>query len=171
MTKCSFVLPSMKEIVNQIEQCKLLALETAHDFKLFTKKESYDRNIFACEIIPYVPRSTKKSQLMQNTIPITTIKQLKVSDLKGICLKNVEEKTKIEENSPFVELHFKNQTHRTVVKKTSLCWLLRKDWQKVSNDRLRRVQCSSKIVKISQYKSKLKLNKKRKCLMYPYKNM
>lgn len=169
MTKCSFELPSMVEIANQIEECKLLALDTAQKFKLITKKESFDQNIFACEIIPYVHKITKKSQLMQNTVPITTTKQLKLSDLNGICLKNFAEKTKIEENSPFVELHFENQTNRTVVKKTSLCWLLRKDWQKVSNDRLRRVQCSNKIVKIStRYKSKKKFNKRNKCLIYPY---
>lgn len=166
--KHSFELPSMEEIVNQIEQCKTLALKTALDFKLITKKESNDTSIFTCKVNPYVTKMTQKSSLMQNTVPITTTKQLQLSDLKSICLKNFPTKTEIDENSPFVELHFKNQTHRTVVKKTSLCWLLRKDWQKISNDRLRRVQHSNKIIKISaQRKSRLKL-KKRKCLLYPF---
>lgn len=167
--KKSFELPSMQEIIGQIEQCKSLTLETALEFKLCTKKDVDDSDIFTCKISPYVHKVTKKSRLMLNTIPITT-KQLEVSDLNGICLKNFPAKTKIEENSPFVELYFENQLHRTVVKKTSLCWLLRKDWQRVSNDRLRRVQCSNKIVKItSKCKSKLNSRKRRKCLMYPYK--
>lgn len=108
---------------------------------------------------------------MRNTVPITTTKQLQLSDLSSICLKIFPEKTEIEESSPFVELLFENQSHRVVVKKTSLCWLLRKDWQKLSNDRLKRVQCSNKIVKISaRNKLKLKLRKK-KCLFYRNKYM
>lgn len=169
--KKSFELPSMEEIINQIDQCEIMAIKTALEFKLITKKESTDSSIFICKINPYVHKITKNLPSIQNTVPITTTKQLKLSDLNSICLKNFPAKTEIEENS-LVELHFKNQTHRTVVKETSLCWLLRKNWQRISNDRLRRVQCSNKIIKIStKYKAKPKLNKKRKCLMYPYKNM
>lgn len=161
-------LPSFKEIIAQINQCKVLALKTALDFKIITKKDSKDSNIFTCEVNPYVSKKkTKKSSFLQNTDPITTTKQLQLSDLNSISLKNFPEKTDIDENSPFVELHFKNRTHRTTVKKTSLCWLLRKDWQKISNDRLRRVQCSNNIIKIST-RSKTKL-KRKKCLLYTFK--
>lgn len=134
----------MKLLV-KMEQCKMMALKTALDFKLITKKRFRDPNIFICKVNPYIPKITKKKSFMQNTVPIPTPKQLHLSDLNNICLKNFPEKTEIEENSPFVELQFENQLHRVVVKKTSLCWLLREDWQKISNDRLRRVQSSNKI--------------------------
>lgn len=112
MTKCSFDLPSMEEIVKQIEECKSLARKTALEFKLITKK-SLDEDIFACELMPYTQKITKKSKMIQNTVPITVTTQLKQSDSNGICLKNFAEKTEIEETSPYIELHFENQTHRT----------------------------------------------------------
>lgn len=115
---------------------------------------------------PYVQKNTKKSPSMQNTVPIT-IQQSNSNYLIWIIFvwKKIPAKTEIEENSPFDELHFENQSHRTVVRKTSLCWLLRKDWQKVSDDRLRQVQCSkTKSIKLtSKYESKLRLNKRKKC--------
>lgn len=64
--------------------------------------------------------------------------------LRGTLLKNYSEKFEkkcIEETSPYTEI-FRAKGKRLVVKKTSLCWLLRKDWQKISADRLQRVQAN-----------------------------
>lgn len=72
------------------------------------------------------------------------MKQLAVSDLKNIALKNYAEKkaNPITETSPYIELCFDSK--RIVVKKTSLCWLLRPDdGPKLSNDRLLRVRASN----------------------------
>lgn len=70
---------------------------------------------------------------------------LKLSNFDGLTLKDFSvSKNCIDENSPFVEIKFDDNIKRIVVKKSSFCWLLRKDWQRMSSDRLRRVQFTLK---------------------------
>lgn len=60
----------------------------------------------------------------------------------------------ITENSKYVELNNKTKK-RMVFKKTSLCWLHRNDYQKLSSDRLRRVMYNPP-VNYKQRKNKTK---------------
>lgn len=72
--------------------------------------------------------------------------------------KNFAEK-EIEETSSYVEI-LSNEKVRIVVKKSSLCWLLRKDYTRISSDRLVRVQTSF------SKKNKNKTNEKTKRVLY-----
>lgn len=163
----TFELPSLEQIIEEVEQCKSDAIKTAIQFKLITEKEIHQPDIFSCKIKPYTPTRTQKDQLT----PIMITKELKLSDLRGINLKNFPEKTDIDESSPFIELFSGKYKNRVVVKKSSLCWLLRKDWRRVSSDRLRRVQCSSQNNIFTRQAKRLQSKKhnKRPRLMYPYK--
>lgn len=67
-------------------------------------------------------------------------------DLKNIQLKDFSNQPKqnvIVEKSPYAEIR-SARGKRIIVKKTSLCWLLRKESQKVSRDRLVRVRHTAK---------------------------
>lgn len=74
-------------------------------------------------------------------MPITNFS---ISDFKNIALKDysLKKNEPITEDSPYIEFLF--DTKRVVVKKSSFCWLLRGDAQKLSNDRLLRVQANKK---------------------------
>lgn len=71
--------------------------------------------------------------------------------LGQLCLKNYDYKFidgKESENSSFVEVFRDNSKQkRIVVKKTSLCWLLRKEHVRLSSDRFERVKADIKIKK------------------------
>lgn len=88
--------------------------------------------------------------------------------LKTILLKNFSGKfvgENVSETSQYVEVPL-NLQKRIIIKKTSLCWILRNDYQKLSSDRLLRVQSKTKLKKkpkkyaIKKYKQKNN-NKKR----------
>lgn len=83
--------------------------------------------------------------------------------IHSLSLKNYAQKIvadKITEHSPYVVVECSDGKH-VVVKKTSLCWLLRKSPSKLSSDRIYRVRtpydidnvCKSKF-KTSTYKRK-----------------
>lgn len=136
--------PTFEEILKEIENCAADAIDTALEFNLITKKdidENAINDILSCRINPYSPKPAAQSTPKATLNP----KILKLSDFDGLTLKNFSStKNCIDKSSPFVEFKFDNNTKRVVVKKTSLCWLLRKDWQRMSSDRLRRVQFSLK---------------------------
>lgn len=135
-------LPTFDEIVNEIEQCAIDAIATGRELNLITSAENIDENfeILSCCINPYSPKPTTKIAPKTAFIP----KMLKLSNFDGLTLKKISAKKCIDENSSFVELKFENNTKRIVIKKSSFCWLLRKDWQRMSSDRLRRVQFTLK---------------------------
>lgn len=61
---------------------------------------------------------------------------------EAIVLKNHAEKfvgEEVSDKSPYVEVYRSNE-RRIVIKKTSICWLLRKDCSKLSSDCLIRVR-------------------------------
>lgn len=68
--------------------------------------------------------------------------QLETLLLPNYANKFIDEK--ISECSPFVEVFLKNG-NRVIVKKTSLCWLLRPEILRLSSDRLRRVQARTSV--------------------------
>lgn len=80
--------------------------------------------------------------------------------LKRVVLKNFAYKfceNEVPENSSYVEI-FSDKSRRHIVKKTSLCWLLRPDQKKLSSDRVVRVRVAlNKMPKIIPSK----MNKKK----------
>lgn len=105
----------------------------------------------------------------------TNLETFTLADFRNIALKNYSQKKcgPITEQSPYIELTF--GTNRVVVKKTSFCWLLQSDIQKLSNDRLLRVQTKVDSNKVNS-KSKSKhttrkrtVNKRKRVQIYPKK--
>lgn len=155
-------LPTTTEISNVILQCQRDAINMAIKFKLISSRatEATKQKVTACHINEFIPKNEKKTNKSKvvSRSQSTAMKPLAVSDLKNIALKNYAEKKvkQVAETSPYIELCFDSK--RIVIKKTSLCWLLRPDdGPKLSNDRLLRVR-ASKIPK----ENKQQFNSKRK---------
>lgn len=131
-----FDLPSKDEIYSEIENCQRDAINTAKEFGLIGRRSAQN---FDCKIIPH---ETKLTQVKRNK-PILNIREnIAEFDLSNIKLKDFTGKLKdtdIDSISPYVEI-MNNYGERTIVKKTSLCWLLREDCRKLSSDRLLRVR-------------------------------
>lgn len=145
----SFELPTIAKIVKEIEQCSTNAIETALQFDLITEDDAYDPELFSCSIKPYSP----KPEARESPKLILTPRILKLSHVNGITLKNfASTKVCVDETSPLIELFFENNTKRIVVKKSSFVWLLRKDWRRMSSDRLLRVQHSSRATRKTKSK-------------------
>lgn len=160
-----FPLPSLNQICNVIEQCAADAIELALDFNLITSDELNEEDLLYCKIRPIL--NPPQMKITTDTKPLIHKKPLKISDFNGITLQNfATKKNSIDKTSPFVELNFNDKTKRVVVKKSSFVWLLRKDCQRISSDRLRRVQAANENSGAARtYSSK----RAKKCLMYPYK--
>lgn len=131
--KCVYELPTKHEIFNTIALCKIKAINTA---KRFGFKIPSDSKLLSCKI---TAKCSSKESIKSKEGIKTNIKLkkplLKVVDLKNVNLKNYNENhPDPDETSPFVQLNDKK-----VVRKTSLCWYLRSDYQKISIDRNKRV--------------------------------
>lgn len=160
-----FSLPSLHEICTVVDQCADDAKELALDFNLITSDDLKEEDLLYCKIKPIL-----KSQQMQRVTdpkPLIQKKPLKISDFNGITLKNfAAKKNSIDKISSFVELEFNDKAKRVVVKKSSFVWLLRKDCQRISSDRLRRVQAANENSDaVRTYRPK----RAKKCLLYRYK--
>lgn len=161
-----YPMPSLSEICAVVDECAEDAIQLALDFNLISSDEVKEKDLLYCKIKPIL----KSQQTAKATDPKPLIhkRPLKISDFNGITLKNfAAKKNSIDETSPFVELEFNDKTKRVVVKKSSFVWLLRKDCQRISSDRLRRVQSANENSDTARtYRPK----RTKKCLMYPYKN-
>lgn len=140
-------LPSADSIFNEIQLCQKLAIYTALKLGLIAEKKSKEN--YVCKINP--PLSKTVAQLKstriqsknynQNTNILNNPIVFMATDLKNIQLKNYARKVNpddINETGPYVEVECYGN-RRIIVKKTSLCWLLGSEHNKLSNDRLRRV--------------------------------
>lgn len=127
-------LPTKSEIFNIIALCKAKAINTA---KRFGFKIPNDSTLISCKIsAKFLSKRTIKTKKNTNKI-VNSFKKplLQVSDLKNVNLINyIGSHPNPDESSSFVQLNYKK-----VVKKTSLCWYLRNDYQKISTDRNKRV--------------------------------
>lgn len=136
-------MPSQEEISSQIEKCMEDAIHDAVQIGLLEKGDATHKSTLKCKIKPYVPNASSRKQFSNSNASCRrTEKQLPL--LSNITLKNFADKfgnKNIAENSPYTEV-FGSKIRRIIVKKTSLCWLLREESQKLSTDRLRRVQTS-----------------------------
>lgn len=138
-------LPAPEEIFNEIEFCKRTALTTA------VKKNAN----FKCKINPYTSnvdsklRTRKKSHDIKSKAKkfnIPDLSNIKLNDYTGKLKQNIKNET-----SSFVEIRNANGKC-IIVKKSSLCWLLRNESRKLSSDRLLRVRSCNKKTKCKQIK-------------------
>lgn len=137
-------LPTNVEIWKEIEQCKRNAIATAFKFGLISNRS--EQISFTCKVPPYDSNASKQKlngKKISGNANATSV----IPNLKNVQLKNFADEMKqkdIDETSRFVEIIINSDDKRMVVKKTSLCWLLRSECQRLSSDRLQRVRCSIK---------------------------
>lgn len=161
-------LPSKKQICDEILNCKSDAITTAVSMKLIPLRLAAKTKSTNCPIEEYKFKGTKQHKIS----PVAKYKNFSLSKFKTIGLKNyAEKKTEpIPETNSYVE--FVLNKKRFVVKKTSFCWLLQDDVQKLSNDRLQRVRAKIGQINIKagphrvheiKKKKRFKINTHRKC--------
>lgn len=137
----TFELPAPKDIYNEIIFCKRTAIVTATKIGLISRINK-SKQTFMCKINPHIPNDNKRLKRLKRSVVCNTV--FKLPDLKNIQLKDFSNRRNnvIDEKSPYAEIQ--NRTGKMiVVKKTSLCWLLRRESQRVSSDRLERVKHNS----------------------------
>lgn len=150
-------LPSKKNIFDRVDKAKRNAIKLCSEFGLIGKNE---KQTPLSKIKPFIP---KKSSEHENTEESNSdfVPFEQNFDFRRVLLKNYSEKfikETIDETSAFVEL-YKSIEHHVVVKKTALCWLLRKECYKLSSDRLLRVQAKQTLTKMKSFKIPLKTKK------------
>lgn len=165
----TFPLPSLKEIECVIKKCATDATDLGLKLNFISKNDLNDKELLSCKINPYSPPPNDadvEPKAKKN------INHLKVSDFDGITLKNFSsKKSVVDETGPYVELLFNRNSKRIVVRKSSLVWLLRKDKQRMSSDRLRRVQCPTKTRFAAKKKKSGQIMPTTKIISYPLKNL
>lgn len=138
-------MPSAEQVYNEIVFCEKSAVATATKLGLI-KKGMTTRDKFVCKINAHTT-STDRVVKNKQRLPLNSKSESYIlPDLKNIQLKDYTGKYKhknIGEKSPYVEMH-NAAGKRILVKKTSLCWLLREESQKLSSDRIQRVKYSAK---------------------------
>lgn len=167
----TFSLPSLEEIIRVIEQCEVDAIELAKKMNLITENDLTDTELLSCSVNPYIlPKNVEKEPMLN-----INIKPFKHSDFCGLTLKDFSaNKNDIDENGPYVELRVDNNSKRMVIRKSTFAWLLRADKHRLSSDRLRRVQCSTKTDNATNTKKRRrtkKMNAKKSVFMYPNKKL
>lgn len=146
-------MPAKIEIFNEIESCKRDAIAKAKAVGLISNQQ---QRKYICKIPPYKSNTRKKIQLKKCTRNSTSKNYetaLAPPNFRNIQLKNFADKLheEIDVTSPYVEVPT-DDYNRIVVKKRSLCWLWRSECQRLSSDRLLRVQYSEKKNKRTQIK-------------------
>lgn len=139
-------LPTKKQIYHKILECKFKAIEFAMDIGMLSDDEvDLDINLdLPCALKPTNFKQIGDTcELTEHTNQelMQTIARMKV-DVSHMTLKNYANlftNKEISETSSFVEI-CNDTKKRLVVKKTSLCWLLRGDSGKLSSDRIFRVR-------------------------------
>lgn len=144
-----YELPTRESIFEQIEQCKKEALSYAVKIGLMSRSDSKKCEL-ECKLhaislkqqkIPFVDEHKDEVEDEEEDNAITS-----TIDFRNINLQNFADQfvgKDIPENSSYVRIDRANGKD-LVLKKTSLCWLLRPDYRKLSSDRLIRVKSSSK---------------------------
>lgn len=131
-------LPTDDEIRIELECCSALAIRMAVELGLVKAKNT----IYHCKVNPYSEKLMSKKKRKKEAAISSSHISLSPKFLQNIKLKNYYGKTlakKITETSPYVEIKC-HDSSLIIVRKTSLCWLLVSEQQKLSSDRLRRVQ-------------------------------
>lgn len=139
--KSIYTLPSEEEIIDTIEKSKQSAIEYAHQIGLLDEDDTHPDLV--CKLSPLVLAEKEKTIPVNMRTPtfcekkfLHTLSQLRALTLKNYASNFIDE---IPEISPYVEV-YNDGEKRVVVKKSSLCWLLREDPGKLSSDRIERVK-------------------------------
>lgn len=131
----SHELPTKDEIFAEIEKCRKNAIEDAMEYGLL--ENNFTSDCISC-CIPSIKR--KPDEPNQTFCANTQIPR--IARLDKLALPNYAHKfvgKPVPETSPYVEVCTGN-AKRHIVKKTSLCWMLRPDHEKLSSDRIIRVR-------------------------------
>lgn len=149
--KC-FELPTKDEIFAEITKARAAAIAFAKEVGLL---RGVDCNVdLSCkipliEIVSIAPKndpndvSTTFSEERHTATMSRFVQIARATKLKNYADKFADKQ--ILENSPFVEVYAYGKEKRVIVKKSSLCWLLREDPGKLSSDRIYRVRGISTI--------------------------
>lgn len=135
-------LPNHADILEVIEEAKKVAINDAITIGLLRENDSGVS--LKCEVPAYDPHIASSDET-EYKMPNQTKLASTLSQLRNISLNNyanVFDNNHLDETSPYTEVF--GGSKRMIIKKTSLCWLLRKNENKLSSDRLKRVQKSLK---------------------------
>lgn len=128
------VLPTEKEIVDHVERAKRDAIKSATEIGLLKNRRTRSLKL-ECKIPLIQPRPPKPQEHITKVLaPV----QIKTMNLKNFADKFKDQN--ILDQSPYVRLFIEEKEF--VLKKTSLCWLLRSEYSKLSSDRLIRVRAN-----------------------------
>lgn len=138
-----YILPTLKDIMKRIERSKKDAYMFARQIGL-TVEDNIEDVDFSCKIPPFQPKKSRVKSFTKAKPPLTDqIFYPRAIHLKNFC--NKFRHKSISEDSPYVQVYCK-QMKTCIIKKTSFCWLLRTDFDKLSSDRLLRVQAKTQPV-------------------------
>lgn len=167
----NFDLPTKEEMIEAIKESRAAALTDCIKFGLI------ERNTYngACDVHPFFHQSSRNRPKLYSIPSLIghEIWSRALSYIKTVTLKNYANQfdgENVAPDSPYVEIP--NDKMRIVVKKTSLCWLLRSDHIKLSSDRLQRVKAvigdkklnlnkNTKLAKVSIVSLQKKFKKKK----------
>lgn len=140
-------LPTNNEILTEMQKVKRDVMNDAIALGIIKEKQTNNTN-FACNLMPYTEKCKKKEQKDKQSESFHKHWRHEHIRFSSLGLQNYAhqfDEDEVDEFSSFVEV-FRNDTinRRIIVRKTSLCWLLRSDHVRVSSDRLERVKTNSK---------------------------
>lgn len=160
----NYELPTSEDIFKEIEKCKSQAFMDALKFGLVDKRDILNLNLYLCKVKPFVPKKLNKKKILKKQKPITLNEESK-KNLLGLSnlhlrdyshnFKDFEAVKPLSESSPYTEV-ICSSSKKIIVRKTSLCWFLRKDCIKISSDRLERVKAATKKKQCNHHRFKLK---------------
>lgn len=134
-------LPTPLEIYNEIIFCRKNATLIAIKLGLIKKENQNESKYFKCKVNPHIGTKLSKSMQRKKTHENDETSFV-IPDLRNIKLRDYNGKLKsrtVDERSIYAEIT--NATgNKVIVKKSSLCWLMRDENKKMSNDRLGRVK-------------------------------
>lgn len=154
-----YQLPSPDEVFQVIERAKNEALSIAAEFDLCKRARS---EIIPCKLSPHFITVKQKNIKLPRVqkVDVSTI----INQFSTIRLSNYAEKFQdqsVEETSSFTEIP--NPKRRIIVKKTSICWLLRDEMPKLSSDRNKRVKTKSVPLNIRILSKTDTIKKRKQC--------
>lgn len=135
--------PTDDQIINIIQKCKTEAIADAIKVGLIDKRAKLNDSCFSCPVPPHNKNFADKE--IDEEIAEKKLKDFDfdyeaefnqiTSSLKNFANQFTDKK--IQESSSYVEIP--NENSKVVVKKSSMCWFLRKESTKCSSDRKYRV--------------------------------
>lgn len=160
-SEVNFELPSETEISNRIEASKKNAIKHATELGLIHNKRKKALKL-KCPIKPMIwndkPSNDEPVALKNNVINPIKFKNINLKNYSDKCLNKP-----VDELSQYVEVPNTNGK-RIVLKKTSLCWLLRDDFMQLSSNRIERVKQS-----VTKKTRKKPTSFPQKCLMFRFR--